>query len=466
MGRYSVSLLVISAIALLATLGCPQGVKQLGQEPMIRVYMAKNPEQFTLSATGGYHIKEYTNGKILYSGDGELQCSYSSTESMSFSIFLDTFYSRQDATSFADAMQTRLDEDIPVNIRADGDLFRLEMGKFKSEEEAKRFLDEHFSDIPTAVLVGSIGLAIRLGDKLIFRPPTNMELLNLVYISPSDDSLVKYNDKRYRGSIVLCMSGEDFYVVGKLKMEDYIKGVTPAEMPATWHIEAVKAQAICARTYALRYDYDSNPPTYDICKTQKCQVYIGYEHEHKNSNLAVDQTCGEVAVYDGELIGTYFHSTSGGMTENSENVWVKPLPYLKGVVSTGEEISSKHTWMHIYSIDDFSERIGKAGKKDIGQVYAWGNVKRGISPRVTRCEFSGTDGKVQLSGSKVQYYLDLEDRWIDVVFIPGKVVVVGHGYGHGVGLSQYGARARALEGMNYKQILKHYYTGIDVVKWY
>ena len=466
MGRYSVSLLVISAVVLWVIFAYPSGAEQLGQEPMIRVYMAKNPEQFTLGATGDYNINEYASGKTLYSGKDQLSCTFSSLESRNFSIYIDTFYSREDAESFADILQNRFDKDIPIKIKSEGELFRLEMGEFDNEQDALVFLEKYFSDIPTSELIGSVGLEIRLGDKLIFRPPTGMELINLVSVAPSDDGLVKYNDKRYRGAIVMCMCGEDFYVVGKLKMEDYVKGVTPAEMPAKWHLEAVKAQAVCARTYAMRYDYDSNPPAYDICKTQQCQVYIGYEHEHENSNLAVDQTRGEVAVYDGELIGTYFHSTSGGMTENSENVWVEPLPYLKGVESPGEEISSGHTWMHVYSNEDFSRRIYKAGKKDIGQVYAWSDVKRGMSPRVTSCQFSGTDGKVQLSGSKVQYYLDLEDRWIDVLFIPGKVVVVGHGYGHGVGLSQYGARARAIEGMNYKQILKHYYTGIDVVKWY
>jgi stage II sporulation protein D (peptidoglycan lytic transglycosylase) len=464
MGRCSVSLLVISLILLSLVLGFPGEVKQLGQEPMIRVYLSKNPKGFALGATGAFSVNEYASGKTLYSGKGELQCSFSNSESMSFSIFVDTFYSRDDATMFGEAMQSRFPVKVPVNIRADGKLFRLEMGKYKSEEEAQKALDEYFSDIPSAVLIGSIGLAIRLGDKLVFRPPTNRELLNLVSIVSTDGGLVKFKGKRYRGTITLCMGGEDFYVVNKLLMEDYVKGVTPAEMPATWPLEAVKAQAICARTYALRYD--SSNPAYDICKTQACQVYIGYEHEHKNSNRAVDETRGEVATYGGKMIGTYFHSTSGGMTENSENVWVATLPYLKGVDSTGEEISSKHTWMHPYSNDDFSKRIKKAGKKDIGKVYAWRPIKRGVSPRIMKAEFSGTKGKVELSGSKIQYYLDLEDRWIDVMFIPSKVVVVGHGYGHGIGMSQYGARARALEGKNYRQILKHYYTGIEITKWY
>ncbi|MEZ4812564.1 MAG: SPOR domain-containing protein [Caldisericia bacterium] len=187
MGRCSVLLLVTSLLLALSVIVVPAGyVTQQGEEPLIRVKLSKNPKTFTLGATGKFNINEYASGKILYTGEGVLQCSFSDSESMSFSIFVDTFYTRDDATNFAKAMQTRFPEEVEVTIRADGNLFRLEMGKYKSEEEAQQALDTYLSDIPSAVLVGSIGLAIRIGDKLVFRPPTNMELLNLVSVEAID----------------------------------------------------------------------------------------------------------------------------------------------------------------------------------------------------------------------------------------------------------------------------------------
>jgi len=437
---------------------------QLGQEPEVRVLLAKNPEEFNIGGTDTFYVKEAASGKVLYEGKGELFGQFSDSESMSFSIFIDTFYTHEDAELFASAMQTRFTEEIPVSIRADGELFRLEMGKYKTQEEAQEALDTYFGDIPSAVLVASVGFAIKLGEALIFRPPTDREYLKLVNIESSPDGYVKFKGRRYRGTLTLSMSGANFYVVNNLMMENYLRGVVPVEVSALWPIESVKAQAVAARTYALKYQ--SGTPIYTICSTDACQVYRGVDWEHKNSDGAIVDTLGTVAVYEGELIGTYFHSTSGGMTENSENVWASPRPYLKAVSSPGEEASSRYFWTFVYTDEEFTTRIQKATGIDIGYPVGWKQINRGASPRVMSAVIVGTKSEAPISGSKAEYYLNLHERWFDLIFIPGKVVINGHGWGHGVGMSQYGARARALEGMKYQEILKYYYKGIDVVKWY
>jgi SpoIID/LytB domain protein len=166
----------------------------------------------------------------------------------------------------------------------------------------------------------------------------------------------------------------------------------PNESPASWPIEALKAQAVAARSYAL--GTNSGNAVFDHYDTAASQVYGGYSSEQSRSNRAVAQTRGEVLRYNGEVIVAYFHSTSGGHTENNENIFQgsEPLPYIRGVPDPWDKASPYHHWRVGYS----ARRLGSA--LGVGRLRSVNVQKRGVSPRIVWARFRGSNGSVRLHG--------------------------------------------------------------------
>lgn len=253
-----------------------------------------------------------------------------------------------------------------------------------------------------------------------------------------------------------------FLFINKVPLEDYLYGVVPSEMPASWNLEALKTQAIAARTYAVAYIQKNINETYHVEATVQSQVYGGIKKETKNSNLAVDETKSEILVFAEKPIQAFYHSNSGGKTELAENVWSFQLPYLKSVESNFCEKAPNYNWEFKIGKSELSEKLGL---KDILEIsvldsFASGRVKT-IHFQETEDSFKNilaVDLRKLIGGVKIKstfFDIKLQDEFVHFS---------GKGFGHGVGMSQWGAKGMADSGKTHKEILFHYYQGTELAR--
>lgn len=258
--------------------------------------------------------------------------------------------------------------------------------------------------------------------------------------------------------------------VDTIPLEEYVKGVVAAEMPAAFEPQALKAQALTARTYIIKMllnETDLNlPEGADITDTKMHQVYKSdaelhkawgndYDWKMKKITQAVKDTEGQIITYDGKPIDALFFSTSNGFTQNSEDYWPTAFPYLKSVESPWDKQSPKYAYKEAIPVSQVEKKLGVnlGDDGEIGKVLA-----RTSGNYIETIEI---DGK-KLNGRDIRDSLDLRSTDFTMVKKDDKVIVETRGYGHGVGMSQYGANGMAKEGKSYKEILKHYYNGISI----
>ena len=276
---------------------------------------------------------------------------------------------------------------------------------------------------------------------------------------------------QYRGVIKAIASPSGVTLVNQVSMEDYLKGVVPCEIVPSWHMDAIKAQAVAARTYAMFHKNGYRSAGYDVTDDTRTQVYRGVSAETEATNRAVMETAGEVVTYGGSPIDAVFHASGGGYTENCENVWGSAVPYLKGV----PEDKYATPWKKTISLSSFMKMadVGKLkGIKlsalHIGEAHKASD--RGISGRVKSVTLVGSKGNRVVSGDRLQQIYDLNSTLFDLSVSGNQLVITGYGYGHGLGLSQWGAEAMAEKHGGakdyYKTILTHYFTGTKVEKVY
>ncbi|KJE28219.1 SpoIID/LytB domain protein [Geobacillus kaustophilus] len=336
-------------------------------------------------------------------------------------------------------------------------------------------------------------------------------------------SLVKVNQTRYRGSVDIRLQNGAVSVTNILDMEDYLKGVVPSEMPASWPLEALKAQAIAARNYAYKHktSLTTNPNT---------QTYKGYDGESSRSNEAVEATRGLYLKYNGNVIETYYHSTSGGKTANVSDVWNSSqtaYPYLASVDDPYES-SPYSRWSFTFSPDALLRSFGMTNPSTV--LYDVSIAKTGANGEVSAVTIETSEGTKTIKGNETtirklfplesnQFYGILPSNWFDIQVekngpsvsiqtVNGNIaasslssysvqtgngtislanvgeikvqttagitplssspsgvrsiVVTGKGWGHRIGMSQYGAKAFAERGWTAEQILEHYYRGAEV----
>lgn len=268
--------------------------------------------------------------------------------------------------------------------------------------------------------------------------------------------------------------------VEKVDFEEYVINVVACEMPASFEMEALKAQAVAARTYAMskiikfEAKEPENHPKAPICNTTHCQVYKnksalmeehgeGFEEEgYEKIKKACEETAGQMLYYKGELVTQpLFFSSSGGQTENSEDVFSDEYPYLVSVSSPYEDGASHSDEQKIFDLGDFVKLINSNyTDRNTGDIEA-SDVKilsRTAGGRVDKISI----GECVYSGTEVRNALDLSSTLFYTEFEGNNIIFTSDGYGHGVGMSQYGANGMAKEGNDYKQILTHYYTGTEV----
>ena len=332
---------------------------------------------------------------------------------------------------------------------------------------------------------------------------------------------------RYRGVIEPFIKDGNFTAVNIINIEEYLLSVVPSEMPAQWHIEALKAQAVAARTYALTRLDARIEDGFNLCDTVQTQVYRGVEAEHANTTRAVQETRGIMAFHNGRLINAVYFSSSGGHTENSENVWTNNVPYLRGVREIAE--TGYMQWSRNFTLQQLTYFMAQNGH-NIGNVTSVRYRHASESNRVIELTFVGTNGTATYTNDGIRRafrhsaegslqstnftvnnitantappeppvapaaYINVVDvngvsRRIAVsdisgmfggdalirkytmpsasstsaqtVVNSGSIVINGRGWGHGAGMSQFGAQGMAEAGFTFRQILQHYYTDIEV----
>ncbi|KFN02357.1 stage II sporulation protein D [Bacillus clarus] len=255
--------------------------------------------------------------------------------------------------------------------------------------------------------------------------------------------------------------------VETLPMEEYVTGVVASEMNVSFEVEALKAQALAARTFVVqRMLSGSKKDNADVTDTVKDQVYkskdelkkqwgSNYENNLKKIEEAVSKTAGQVLTYEGNPITAQFFSTSNGYTENAADYWGSDYPYLKSVDSPWDQASPKFTSEQTFTVADFQKRLGVKVLAN-GKV---GNIKdRTEGKRVKDVEFQGKT----LTGKEVREKLDLRSSDFAWKQQGNNIIVTTKGFGHGVGMSQYGANGMAKEGKAYTDIVAHYYKGVEI----
>jgi stage II sporulation protein D len=272
-----------------------------------------------------------------------------------------------------------------------------------------------------------------------------------LWIEPTDGGSVYIGDRWYRGRTRLVISEGGVTAVNHVDMDEYLYSVVGAEMSPSWHAEALKAQAVAARSYALYQKTKRGNSVYDVGDDTYWQVYVGMEKEDPNTIAAVTATSGQVLAYNGSPIEAVFHSSSGGHTEDVEYIWQDPRPYLRGVPDYDRN-SPNYQWTETFSQNQLSNvfsGVGNVLNLQPAQTTPYG---RAITLNVV-----GDGGTRSIEGDTVRNALNLPSTLFSVTANNGSFVVSGRGFGHGVGMSQWGALALAESGYSYSQILGHYY---------
>ena len=282
-------------------------------------------------------------------------------------------------------------------------------------------------------------------------------------VKSSDGRGIWVGKKRFAGKLNLFVLDSEILVVNVLGIEKYLSSVVGSEMPTKWPMEALKAQAISSRTYALKQKGNN---LFDIDSTQRNQVYNGLESRTYKTIKAVRSTRSLVLTYENKLINALFHSSSGGMTENSQDVWKNKYPYLSSVKDFDNN-NPKFRWQKKITSNELINlfpKIGGLKNIEILDITSTGRVKN--------VKLIGDYGSHQMSGVDLRKKLGLNSNFVRFKFFEEELnnnstqnkglIVFGQGSGHGVGMSQWGARYMASKGHKAERILKHFYKGVRI----
>ena len=274
---------------------------------------------------------------------------------------------------------------------------------------------------------------------------------------------------QYLSNISVRVKREDSGIIQSIPLEEYVMGVVAGEMPVSFDIEALKAQCVASRSYVIRRIMHSRDSLYDVVDSVNNQVYLDesqlrnrwgdkYVQYINKIRQAVNETSMEYLEYNGEVIDAMFFSTSNGYTEDSGIVFSNSLPYLKSVESSYDKnVSPVFQKIETMSLQEFYDRLGLSYANNLNVVI----LEKSASNRVVKLKINGKDFR----GRDVYYKLGIRSLDFSISQFGNNVSIETKGYGHGVGMSQYGALGMAKEGKSYKDILSHYYIGTNLKKW-
>ena len=399
-------------------------------------------------------------------------------------------------------------------------------GEYLSQAEANQALSSRgFTDAcVTSGTSATITVVVTGTDRILLEYDDGSPLVVRPLPSGSEKPQTWFKGYRYNGMFqYIRVGGGDLTVINIVDIEDYVKGVIPYEMAPAWPLEALKAQAVCARTYVAANK--NKHGSFDVCTTEDCQVYRGRGQANDTTDRAVDETAGQYLMHNGQLAVAFYSSSNGGASENSENVWPNKVPYLRGVMDPYEaavaDIIPNYSWTVTYTREQLTQRLRDRGYNcgtivslTVTETTPTGNVYKITLKDENGRSFTFTKGDTirsilgirsirftvnDLTGDETVYVDEgftlgapLPQAWavlgggekstlgtyeVYAVTGSGKTVRVGKneddtsdlfvikgtGYGHNVGMSQWGAYSMALKyGMTYRDILTFYFTDVTI----
>lgn len=287
-----------------------------------------------------------------------------------------------------------------------------------------------------------------------------------IRIVPKRDATIYIDRFRFRGYVdIVGTKDSKIKVINTLDIEHYLKGVLYHEISHRWPYAAMKAQAIAARTYAQYQKQVMCDKEYDLRSDVYSQVYGGRRAEKYRTNKAVDLTRGKVLTYNGEIFPAYYHATCGGVTEDASNLWKTDLPALKGVVCEFCERSKHYNWKRKLRFKDIERALIKAGFKKAEGITSIRIGSRHKSHRIKNLIIFGSSGPMSISGKDFRLALGpsvLKSNDYTIEVSRETVIFKGFGWGHGVGMCQWGAYFMARKGYSVEEILQHYYPGTEM----
>lgn len=319
----------------------------------------------------------------------------------------------------------------------------------------------NWKEIWLSIMLGLVMPAVVLSMAVHFRPPVRtQEELHITEITSQTQPKEK--------PVMIPVLTDGFETV-EMELEEYLVGVILAEMPVSFEMEAQKAQAVVARTFTLRCVQGGKHDEASVCMNSACcQAYIAPEEYLEKGGTqegvdrmrrAVEQTAGEVLTYNGSLIEATYFSCSGGATEDAVAVWGTDVAYLRSVESPGEEHAAHYTDTVTYQADAFADALGLHLN---GSPESWlGNVTYTAGGGVDTMVIGG----ISFQGTDLRKTLGLRSTAFTMTAGEDSIAITTRGYGHRVGMSQYGADAMAMDGSGYEEILTHYYQGTKLDYW-
>src|SRR3972149_4802551 len=294
----------------------------------------------------------------------------------------------------------------------------------------------------------------------------NREFGEIVKILSPHGSLIRVDKNDYRGNIEIRKDdGGNLLIINELNVEEYLKGVLNEEISAKWHPESLKAQAVVARTYALYQKENRKDNPYHMEATVIDQVYGGARKEDERTNKAVEDTRGIVLTYEGKIAKAFYHSVSGGVTEDVTVVWGgEGENYLKGVKCNFDTEAPNYQWETEIDVVDIEMAMSKNGI-NIDGILSIEPLSFTSSGRIAELQIRHKNGIEKISGvdfRKIIGYETIKSTMFKIRESEGSFIFYGRGSGHGVGLCQWGAKGMAEKGYSYIDILKYYYPGIKI----
>ncbi len=409
---------------------------------------------------------------------------------------------------------------------ADGEFIDVSIGSFSNKLSIGGENELVVKDLSGNILecLGAKFIEVELAGKylVLYDKTRKLSSYNTNEIMLGTESgLVEVNKRKYRGDLILKASGK---IVNHLDIEEYLYGVVPREMGASFPVEALKAQAVASRSFALSNKNKHKSEGFNLCNTTHCQVYSGYSSENKKINEIIEATRGQYVYYNGNIAETVFHSNNGGYIESARGAWGNPIAYLQSKEDRFSEGTVNSDWSFEISIAELNNKLNKAGIK-IGSLKDLEIVGLTDGKRATSIRLIGSTAEEVIPASKFRTILGNNnfkstyftingretlgvDKNLDLYVLDGLEIfkvqdspiyvegrkgslkenlaslsiygrteldgskpsgltsstlkIKGKGFGHGVGMSQYGAKAMAEAGYDYLEILEYYYEGTEI----
>ncbi|MBP3920264.1 MAG: stage II sporulation protein D [Bacilli bacterium] len=287
-----------------------------------------------------------------------------------------------------------------------------------------------------------------------------------ILILKTEEITIKHQKLNIEKNTIVRVKRHAKNTIENIPLEKYLIGVLSGEMPVSYELEALKAQAVAARTYTLRKLEINKDNEYDLVDTTSDQVYLDeqylknlwgdkYQEYTKKIKQAINETAGIYLTYNDQIIQAFFFSTSSGNTENCKDVFGADLPYLTSVASTWDETSPSYQETKTFTKEEFYTKLSLEYNETLTI-----DITRNTTNSINTITINNT----QIKGTDFRFKLGLRSTNFEITEQNNIITIKTKGYGHGVGMSQYGARQLAIKGYKYEDILKHYYQGIELKK--